>query len=327
MNLTQQLPHGLFVISLDFELYWGVRDKRSIAAYADNLAAVHDIVPRLLALFDRYQVHASWATVGLLFAEDQQRALEHSPTLKPSYADIKLSAYPELTQPMHENKYYFAHQLIKQIQQTAHQELASHTYAHYYCLEAGQTPEQFAADLTAAQSIATAHNTQLRSLVFPRNQYNDDYLTTAAAVGFNTFRGNESAYIHKPRNQEQLSLAIRGLRLLDSYINLSGHHCYSLPAKTDLPVNLASSCFYRAYSHRLRHFELLKHRRIKQGLKHAAKSHKIYHLWWHPHNFGNNIDRNFEQLEALLSYYHQLQDQYGLQSMNMGEVYDTYYRD
>ena len=317
--------NGLFIISLDFELYWGVRDKRSIEAYAENLEAVHRIVPQLLALFKKYQIHTSWATVGLLFAKEQGDALNYIPDCKPSYTDPLINAYQEFDKPDLENKYHFAHKLIEQIKQTPHQELASHTFSHYYCLENGQTCKQFGADLNAAQMIAKAKNTNLKSLIFPRNQYNNDYLVVAAQAGIKTFRGNENSPIHKPRNERQLSLAVRGTRLLDAYLPLSGHNTYSLPQASSLPVNLASSCFYRAYSHKLRHFEWLKHRRIKQGLKQAAKTNKIYHLWWHPHNFGKNMERNFEQLESLLIYYKKLQKKYGIQSMNMGEVYEAFY--
>ena len=321
----KNLPHGILIISLDFELYWGVRDKRSLAAYAANLEAVHKIVPRLLTLFTRYQIHTSWATVGLLFAQNEQEAVAFSPAIKPHYSETQLDAYQEFTKTNLTESYYFACNLIKKIQQTPHQEIASHTFSHYYCLEPGQTCEQFQADLNSATNIAQANNTSLQSLVFPRNQYNDDYLHIAAQAGFKTFRGNEHAYIHKPRNQAQLSLAIRGFRLLDSYLNLTGHHCYPLPNTTKLPINLPSSCFYRAYSHQLRHFEWLKHRRIKQGLKQAAKTHKIYHLWWHPHNFGKHMEHNFEQLESLCHYYQELQKKYGMQSMNMGEIYNSFY--
>lgn len=318
------INHGILIISLDFELYWGVRDKRHVSDYSQQLKAVHDIVPRLLTLFKKYDIHASWATVGLLFAHDKNEALSETPLLKPTYNEPKLNPYHEFDNDLLESPYYFAPSLIEQIKKTPHQEIASHTFSHYYCLEEGQTPDQFNADLMAAQSIAKKH-TKLQSLVFPRNQYNQTYLDTAADCGFKTFRGNERSIIHRPRNQQQLSLAIRGTRLLDSYLPLSGHNTYDLPPTSILPINLASSCFYRSYSHRLRHFEWLKHKRIHSSLKFAAKHHKIYHLWWHPHNFGQHMDKNFSQLESLFKYFRELQQSYGMTSMNMGEMYKQYY--
>ena len=36
---------GVFVVSLDFELYWGMRDKVPLAAYRDRLLGVRDAIP------------------------------------------------------------------------------------------------------------------------------------------------------------------------------------------------------------------------------------------------------------------------------------------
>ena len=58
---------GKFVISLDFELIWGVRDKRTIQSYGENLRGVHQAIPRLLNLFDQYKIKGTFATVGFLF--------------------------------------------------------------------------------------------------------------------------------------------------------------------------------------------------------------------------------------------------------------------
>jgi peptidoglycan/xylan/chitin deacetylase (PgdA/CDA1 family) len=322
------LDQGTLIVSLDFELYWGVRDKRSVAAYAENLEAVHTVIPRLLDLFKAYEIHASWASVGLLFAENSLDACRYLPDQKPSYTDKKLSPYSELdieNITVQEEKYYFAKQLLDLIKACPHQEIASHTFSHYYCLESGQTVDEFAADIAAAKSIASENDMLLQSLVFPRNQYSDKYLTAAYNAGIRTFRGNEPSRLHQPRNEEQLSLPIRGMRLLDSYINISGKHSYNLPKANNQLVDLASSCFLRAYSHRLRHFEWLKRKRITSVMKQAAKKNQFYHLWWHPHNFGKNTDINFANLERLFEYYQKLKNNYNMQSLTMAEVYERYY--
>jgi peptidoglycan/xylan/chitin deacetylase (PgdA/CDA1 family) len=63
---------GIFTISLDFELHWGVFDKRDRqareACYKNTLRAV----PQMLELFAKYDVHVTWATVGSLFAANKQ---------------------------------------------------------------------------------------------------------------------------------------------------------------------------------------------------------------------------------------------------------------
>jgi len=48
---------GALVISLDFELHWGVRDRLSAEGpYRANLLGARAAVPRMLALFEKYGV-------------------------------------------------------------------------------------------------------------------------------------------------------------------------------------------------------------------------------------------------------------------------------
>ena len=61
------MEFGALVISLDFELYWGVRDKRSLAQYGRNILGGRKAIPRMLDLFAERDVGATWATVGFVF--------------------------------------------------------------------------------------------------------------------------------------------------------------------------------------------------------------------------------------------------------------------
>ena len=49
----------------------------------------------------------------------------------------------------------------------------------------------------------------------------------------------------------------------------------------------------------------------------AAKNDQNYHLWWHPHNFGADLDKNLEILERILSHYKWLNTEFGFESRNM----------
>lgn len=54
-------------------------------------------------------------------------------------------------------------------------------------------------------------------------------------------------------------------------------------------------------------------------MTYAAKHGEMYHLWWHPHNFGANMNENFHFLEEVLQTYKTLHLQYGMVSMTMKE--------
>ena len=65
---------GALVISLDFELHWGMRDHTAVdPGVTRTLTASRSSVTTLADLFARREVRATWATVGLLFAADGRR--------------------------------------------------------------------------------------------------------------------------------------------------------------------------------------------------------------------------------------------------------------
>ena len=59
--------NGVFMISLDFEMYWGIRDRKSIDSYKSNLDGVGYAINNILEVFYKNSIHATWATVGFLF--------------------------------------------------------------------------------------------------------------------------------------------------------------------------------------------------------------------------------------------------------------------
>lgn len=325
---THPLQPGTFIISLDFELNWGVRDQQTLTQYGANLLGVRQAVPAMLQLFEEFGLHVTWATVGLLFFQTKEELLTHIPAALPAYADQRLSPYAGLDAVGADeaaDPYHFGHSLVQQIRTVPGQEMATHTFCHYYCLERGQTAESFSADLAMAARTAKEHGFDTpRSLVFPRNQYNAAYLAICREAGLTSYRGNETSWIYKERNEEQQTYAKRGARLLDAYVNLSGHHAFSLAdaALAGPPYNLPASRFLRPWSGRLAWLERLRIRRMLAGMEYAAQHGLAYHLWWHPHNFGLNLAENIAVLRLIARHFQQLQARYGFQSRNMREVAD-----
>lgn len=328
MTSDKRPRNGCFVISLDFELMWGVRDKRSINDYGDNILQVHNVIPQLLQLFETYQVNVTFSTVGFLFAKDYDDLLSFLPVERPSYNDTRLDPYPDIDSiRLNEiNKdYYFACNLIEKIKKSGRHEIGSHTFSHYYCLEPGQTIHQFGADLLAARKIAAIRGITVRSLVFPRNQFNHEYLSVCKETGIDTYRGNPLSWLYTAKNKQDESLFRRVLRFLDAYINISGHHTYSMDKiKSGLLYNVAASRFLRPFSKKLIFLEWLKLYRIKKSMSYAAYNNQVFHLWWHPHNFSVNMNENLNMLEKILKHYQTLNSKYNMQSMTMSAVSDSF---
>ena len=82
MSKCAQKNPGTLVISLDFEMFWGMADvsaASNLASSASSMRRVHEVVPRLLKLFETYGVHATWATVGGMMAHDDAEFLRSLP--------------------------------------------------------------------------------------------------------------------------------------------------------------------------------------------------------------------------------------------------------
>jgi peptidoglycan/xylan/chitin deacetylase (PgdA/CDA1 family) len=314
---------GTFTISLDFELAWGIRDKRRLPGYAPNILGVRDAVPRMLELFERYGVHVTWATVGLLFFDDKEDLLGHLPAQRPSYADPALSPYPLIAgigANERADPYHYGLSLIRQVQQCPAQEIGSHTFSHYYCLEPGQTPAEFGADLAAAKRAAARRGVALRSLVFPRNQFSQAYLRICREAGIDAVRGIQGPWrAHEDHGRDE-SILVRSHRRLDQYLPLTGHNCVMPQRHESGVIDIRSSRFLLPASSRIRSLSFLCLRRLCRSMSHAARSGSIYHLWWHPHNFGRDLADNIAFLTRVLDHYRELSEEFGMRSRNMGEI-------
>jgi peptidoglycan/xylan/chitin deacetylase (PgdA/CDA1 family) len=316
---------GLFVVSLDFELHWGVRDKLGVRAYRDNLLGEWEVVPALLKLFAKYGIHATWATVGFLFFESKSELLCNLPQKQPNYVRRELSPYDslaEIGESERDDPFHYAPSLIRQISATSNQEIATHTLSHYYCLERGHDKETFRADLAAALKVAREkYGIAIRSIVFPRNQVECDSLRVCRDLGIRAYRGNPTSWLYTARPGEDESTARRGIRLLDAYLPVSGTNVQS-PAKrtATFPCNVPASRFLRPYSPILKAIEPLRLRRIVDDMSTAAERKQLYHLWWHPHDFGARPKENLAMLIRILERFAALRKRHGMESVSMLEA-------
>jgi len=322
--------NGHFVLSLDFEKHWGVFDKRSVESYKTNLKNVKPVITKLLELADKYDVKLTFSTVGFLFAENKEELLKFTPQNKPTYYNKIRSPYnqfntignSELDDPFH-----YAMSSINEIKDNGNHEIGTHTFSHYYCHEKGQTIQQFEDDLKASIAIAKSKGIEIESIIFPRNMISTNktidkpYLDVCHKHGIKSFRGKEKAFfynIHTSKFYKNWYI-FKILRLTDSYFNITGSNTYKVESfyKKSLPLNLPSSRFLRPYSKALNFLEPLKTHRIKTAMKQAAKHNEMFHLWFHPHNFGTYTEENFSNLEDIFKTYKALNLKYGFNSETM----------
>ena len=128
---------GSFVISLDYELMWGILDLHNASVYEQtNVKNVHVVIKRMVELFERYRVKVTFATVGMLMCKNVDEVVCMSPVISPTYIKKGLSPYGNTLQQIKNQgsqTHYFAPESIELLKNSNMVEIGTHTFSHYYC--------------------------------------------------------------------------------------------------------------------------------------------------------------------------------------------------
>lgn len=315
---------GSLIISLYFELIWRVFDKVNLKAKEKYFHNTREATPKLLELFQKYQISCTWATVGVLFNRDWVEWDQNIPFDTPNYTNKKLSAYKyaQKTKNIGLDEFFFAPDLIKAIQKTKNQEIGMHTHSHYNCLEPEQDAKAFEVDLGTSIRLSKQFDIKLESLVFPRNQFNDDYMKICEKNGIKQVGSNPTNWYRQ--NTQKDSLFQKIFRTGDTYFgNMDKSYPPSFTgSKLGTVVSQPASRLLRLYSEN-KILNNLKIQKIKNEMKSASIKGEVYHLCWRPHNFGNNPEENLDDLEHLLNFYQKCKIKYGFKSLNMKTLFNN----
>lgn len=316
------MKRGTLVISLDFELVWGLFDHITIVDKQTYFQNTLEVIPKIITLFQENNINATWATVGMLFNENWDEWHANIPKNIPSYTNVNLNPYlfGKTHRNLGLNQFFFAPNLIKSIQSVSGQEIGTHTYSHYYCLEKDQTKEEFEADIVQAIKIAGNFKIELKSLVFPRNQFNLEYLEICAQKGIETVRTNPNVWYWNTKQKE--TLAIKIARTADAYLPFKNKSYLANSISKDTVVCQQASRFLRPQS-TIEIFNNSRLERIKNEMIQAAKNGEIYHLWWHPHNFGIDSENALKTLKSIIETFIFCKETYGMESLNMKQLRDS----
>jgi hypothetical protein len=143
-------------------------------------------------------------------------------------------------------------------------------------------------------------------------------------AGFTAYRGNQDHWMYRDGHLVAVSYrtARRLIRAVDTCLPLIGNHTFELSTcsrSIGQLANIPASKFLRPVSgHSI--IDWMHLNRVMGGMREAASTNSVFHLWWHPHNFGRNTEANLMNLERLLKYYRVLNHEYGMQSMSMREL-------
>jgi peptidoglycan/xylan/chitin deacetylase (PgdA/CDA1 family) len=279
------------VISLDFELRWGSRDRFGLDpdAYRANLEGVAEVVPALLELFASRGIRATWATVGALACRDWEEYFSRAPAL-PAGLDRSFRVDGAYANVDPSGRLHFAPALVERVARTPGQELGTHTFSHVPFGEPGMTAEAVAADLAAVAALWTERfGAPPRSLVFPRNQV--AHVGAVRAAGIRIWRENPPVWFHQADPRRANAAVTRAFRLIDDLVPRSAP---TPPLSGEVTT---ASLFLRAdLNEALWRLFVRRVRRTLETLEPSA----VFHVYWHPHNLGDAPRRRLARVTEVL---------------------------
>ncbi len=264
---------GAFCLSIDLEMAWGYWDALTPEILRNCRELERPIARGLIALFEKYDIPATWAVVG--------RLLEKPDDGKPLPGGEEAWYAPDVVEAIRAAK--------------TPQEIGSHGFAHLYYTECGRDAAR--EDLARAKAVHARHGLAFETFIFPRTEI--AHLDAVAEAGLRVYRSADRDWPARVRAASRL--AGRAANLLDKSLPFPPPVGFARAAEFGLIDVPPSMLLMRRDGPRrfvsVRATEL----KARLGLGRAAASGGIFHLWFHPDSFYYRMDAQFEALEKIVS--------------------------
>lgn len=310
---THALDRGVMLVSIDTEMAWGLVHRGSPNPY--HWPEEREVLGRLLDVFDRHRVPATWAIVGHLFLDgcERHRGRAHPEIVRPDYSWRDEDWFAEdPCGPADTGSRWYAPDLVRAIaERSTDHEIASHGFSHVMAGEPGCSAEAFDSELRAAAAAARPFGVELRSFVYPRNSLgHQDVLARHGYIAYRGARPDPFAHLGGVRS----ALARRLDRLAPS------RRSVVRPIDEGGLWNFPATALYGL--DRPQRAPRLWDLQLRRRLDHAARRRGLFHLWFHPHNLQLDPDGGLRRLDRLCAHAARLRDEGRLDTMTFGSLAD-----
>lgn len=257
-------------ISIDLELAWGNWDNLTNAELALVEQCSRPIVARLLEIFERHEVAATFAIVaGLLDAE----------AVRPCAGAQSAWYAPDVVGAIAASP-------------VGH-DIGSHGGRHLYYDRISDA--EASDDLAYARALHDVHDLAFTSFVYPRNRIGKRGLLAAHDV--RVFRAPDTAWHQRLRDRSEP--VGRLANLVDKVLPISPPPVF--PTVDHDMVRLPSSMLLlgRQGIRNIVPAEVMR-RKLERGIAGAIERCGTFHLWFHPSNFYHRPDTQFGLLDDFL---------------------------
>lgn len=283
---------GVFTISLDTELAWGAFDKGNIEQYEEAYRNTPAVIERLCELFDEYEIPATWAIVSHLLEDCEGN---HANRTSPNFDWID-DWFGELPCASGLDKdLWYAPWLINRLQNCkTDQEIGLHGSTHMQLGADGCSRQHAEEEIGTAIETLRAHGVEPESFVFPRNDVG--HVDVLREYGIKAYRGVDARWYEL----KSLPRAVKSsLRFTDEAVRRTPPVVE--PVELDGVVEIPGSQVFRPSHDGWQHTPGESSvARAKKGLRRAAHTGGVFHLWFHPFNLGHEPELDLERFECIL---------------------------
>ena len=281
------MSKGIFVVSLDTELAWGRLTRSDLQKYIPYFRRTRDAIHGILSLCERYEVSFTWAIVG--------RLLLRPPSLRDAYM-------------------WYGQDIVSAIMNCkVPQEIGCHSFSHIYYNSCSFREASF--DLECCRNVFKAWGLAPRSFVFPGNKVR--YLSLLKQYGFTCFRGPT----YNGQFNKNFLIVTSPLRFLHrlffgppvvkpkiaaGLVNIPGCMLFRVPNFKNFSI------WYKIF-----HYQVII---AKKGLLKAANNGMVFHLWFHPFNFGYRTKYMLSALNDILAFAVKLRNMDKIDILTMRQI-------
>jgi peptidoglycan/xylan/chitin deacetylase (PgdA/CDA1 family) len=312
---------GYFTVSFDFELIWGTIDLAGLEGFRRSCEREREhVVERVVALLAQYEIPATWYTVGHLMLEccAPKDGVKHPEIVRPSHKWSRgdwFSEDPggdEIAAPL-----FFARSLLRKVRSChTRQEIGCHSFSHVVFGDPGCSPECAESEVLASLRAAEKLGLRPCSFGFPRNRVG--HLDVLARYGFESFRGPEPHWYGQ--GEWPLWWGGRLMALVEATLAVTPPVVWPRRTSEGI-VDVPGSMVYLP-RHGIRRLIPVSQRvrRGLRGLRRAARTGRVFHLWMHPTNLAYDTEAMLAGLERIFEYAAELRDLGRIRCLTVSEM-------
>jgi len=303
------IPKGAFLFTLDVELAWGTRGRPAARHVRPYFEGTRSAIGGLLDILAKYRIPGTWGIVGALLLGSRDRRARHPWLSSEAFADVPVGDSASAPD-------WFAEDMLEALlEHPVTQEVACKSLTHEVARAGSDGRRKFAEDIKRFRQLAEDFSLdQPATFIYPRHVM--DHFDVLAEEGFTCFRGPLGDWFEKLPGKAPRA----AMRLMDAVL--------ARPPRVGLPRRLPCGLWMlppsQFYSPRMsvgRHVSIeARVRKAIRGLRMAAETKAIFHLWTHPFNLGVGTVKLLQGLDTIFAEARRLADAGKIDITTMGEM-------